>query len=167
MAEAGPPERHEPYLYELAWILPSIAIPTAMLVAVVIAAFGMGIHLPGIAGTVDPAQLRETPPFDNPGLSQIAPNHYQLTIVASAWQFQPNEVRIPAGAQVDIVATSRDVIHGFEIPGTNVNLMVIPGRIARTTVTFHQPGTYQFMCHEYCGVGHHLMWGRIIVEGTP
>uniref|UniRef100_A0A831TDY6 Cytochrome C oxidase subunit II n=1 Tax=Thermorudis peleae TaxID=1382356 RepID=A0A831TDY6_9BACT len=138
-----------------------------MLVAVVIAAFGMGIHLPGVAGTVDPTELSQTPPFDNPGLTQIGPNHYQLTIIASAWQFQPKEVRIPSGSQVDIVATSRDVIHGMLIPGTNVNLMVIPGRIARATVNFDQPGTYQFMCHEYCGVGHHLMWGRIIVEGTP
>ncbi len=167
MTAQQPREAHEPYIFELAWILPSIAIPTAMLVAVIIAAFGMGIHLPGLGTTVDPARLSETPPFDTPGLTQIGPNRYQLTIIASAWQFQPNEVRVPVGAQVDIVATSRDVIHGFEIPGTDVNLMLIPGRVTRTTITFSKQGNYQFMCHEYCGVGHHLMWGRIIVEGTP
>ena len=36
------------YLYELAWILPSIAIPVGMLAALLVTAFGAGIHvLPG------------------------------------------------------------------------------------------------------------------------
>ena len=42
------------YLYELAWILPSIAIPVGMLVALTVTAFGAGIHLPGVAGRIDP-----------------------------------------------------------------------------------------------------------------
>ena len=40
------------YLYELAWILPSIAIPVGMLVALTVTAFGAGIHLPGVAGRI-------------------------------------------------------------------------------------------------------------------
>jgi cytochrome c oxidase subunit 2 len=42
------------YLYELAWILPSIAIPVGMLVALAVTAFGAGIHLPGVAGRQPP-----------------------------------------------------------------------------------------------------------------
>ena len=34
------------YLYELAWILPSVAIPVGILAALVVTAFGAGIHLP-------------------------------------------------------------------------------------------------------------------------
>ena len=34
------------YLYELAWILPSIAIPVGMLSALLVTAFGAGIHVP-------------------------------------------------------------------------------------------------------------------------
>jgi len=56
------------YLYELAWILPSIAIPVGMLVALVVTAFGVGIHLPGDAGRVDVTKVAETPPFDQPGV---------------------------------------------------------------------------------------------------
>ena len=56
------------YLYELAWILPSIAIPVGMLAALLVTAFGVGIHVPSIAGRVDPTKVLETPPFDKPGL---------------------------------------------------------------------------------------------------
>ena len=52
------------YLYELAWILPSIAIPVGMLVALVVTAFGVGIHLPGDAGRIDVTRVAETPPFE-------------------------------------------------------------------------------------------------------
>src|SRR3989304_5110343 len=38
------------YLYELAWILPSIAIPVGMLAALIVTAFGAGIHVPGEEG---------------------------------------------------------------------------------------------------------------------
>ncbi len=37
------------YLYELAWILPSIAIPVSMLVALTVTAFGAGVHVPSDA----------------------------------------------------------------------------------------------------------------------
>ena len=63
-------------------------------------------------------------------------------------------------------SSSQDVIHGFRIPNTPVNLMIIPGQITRTTVRFSRPGEYPFYCHEYCGVGHHVMSGRIIVESA-
>jgi cytochrome c oxidase subunit 2 len=74
---------------------------------------------------------------------------------------------VPAGAQIDFVATSADVIHGFQIEGTRVNMMLIPGQIARATYTFAEPGEHLLICHEYCGSGHHTMAGRIIVEGRP
>ena len=56
------------YLFELAWILPSVAIPAAMLVALIVTAFGAGIHVPGVDGRVDPTKLTETAPFDEPGV---------------------------------------------------------------------------------------------------
>jgi cytochrome c oxidase subunit 2 len=64
------------YLYELAWILPSIAIPVGMLAALTVTAFGAGIHLPSVAGRVEPTKLAETKPFDNPGVVQVGPSDY-------------------------------------------------------------------------------------------
>ena len=33
-----------------------------------------------------------------------------------------------------------------------------------TSYRFDEPGEYLLICHEYCGLGHHMMYGRIIVE---
>ncbi len=60
--------------------------------------------------------------------------------------------------------TSPDVIHGFYIQGTRVNLMVIPGQITRASYRFQRPGEYLLLCHEYCGVGHHTMHGKVVVK---
>lgn len=154
-------------LFELAWILPSLAIPIGMLVAILVTAFGMQIHVPTDHGTVQVAALAQTPPFDQPGLVSLGPGRYRLILVAQTWSFSPSEVRVPVGAEVEIVATSRDVIHGLAIQGTTVNLMLIPGRVGRTVARFREPGEYLFVCHEYCGIGHHLMAGKVIVEARP
>ncbi len=151
-------------LYELAWILPSIAIPVGMLVALVVTAFGAGIHLPGNEGRVDPTKLATTAPFDKPGVVEVGPGRYEVRMVAQIWTFSPNEIRVPAGSTVTFVATSRDVVHGLFVPRANVNVMLLPGQVARVTARFDQPGEYLLVCHEYCGIAHHTMSGRVIVE---
>jgi cytochrome c oxidase subunit 2 len=152
------------YLYELAWMLPSVALPIGMLAALMVTAFGAHITLPGNAGRITPAELAQTAPFDQPGLVEMAPGKYEARIIAGIWFFTPNEIRVPEGSEVTFVATSRDVIHGFLLRAANVNTMLIPGQVSRVTTRFNKPGTYPFLCHEYCGVGHHTMWGKVIVE---
>jgi len=152
------------YLYELAWILPSVAIPVGMLVALIVTSFGVHMHMPGMEGRVNPGKVDSTPPFDHPGCVQVAPGRYEVDMVAQTWSFNPNEIHVPAGSDVTFVSTSRDVDHGFYIPRTATNIMVLPGEISRITAHFDKPGTYPFFCNEYCGVLHHMMAGQIIVE---
>lgn len=153
------------YLFEVAWILPSVAVPIAFLVAIVITAFAVGISVPGDAGRVDPKTLNTTAPFDKPGLRELAPGRYEAVITAQLFNFTPGELEIPAGSKVTFIVTSRDVIHGYKVENTPINMMVVPGQISRMTTTFDKPGEYYIYCHEYCGGGHHLMAGKIIV--TP
>lgn len=152
------------YLYELAWILPSIAIPVGMLVALVVTAFGAGVHLPSDAGRIEPGRIAETFPA---GVTQIAPGQYEVKMVAQVWAFAPNEIRVPAGSTVHFWATSRDVVHGLFVPHANVNTMVLPGQLAHVQARFDKPGEYPIICHEYCGIVHHTMSGRVIVEARP
>ena len=152
------------YLYELAWILPSFAIPVGMLVALVVTAFGAGVHLPGVEGRIDPRKVAETAPFDKPGVVEIAPGQYEVRMTAQIWSFAPNEIRVPAGSTVHFWATSKDVVHGLLIPRVNVNVMVLPGQIAHAQARFDRPGEYPIICHEYCGIAHHTMAGKVIVE---
>ncbi|OYT75961.1 MAG: cytochrome C oxidase subunit II [Armatimonadetes bacterium JP3_11] len=105
--------------------------------------------------------------FQNGRVVEVGPNRYQVDAVAFMWSFdmgQGNTIRIPRGATVDFYVTSRDVMHGYHIDKTLVNLMAIPGAVTYTRVKFDRAGEYQIVCHEYCGLGHQNMAGKVIVE---
>jgi cytochrome c oxidase subunit II len=126
--------------------------------------FGSHIHLPGPVGQVDPRTLRQTPPFDSPGVREVRPGQYEAVMIAQTWAFVPAELRVPTGATVTFRVASADVTHGFIIEKTDANLTLIPGHVAETTATFREPGTYLILCHEYCGIGHQTMYGRVVVQ---
>ena len=151
-------------LYELAWMLPSVAIPAGMLAALAVTAFGAHIDLPGEAGRVDHVMVIQTVPLHQPGAVEVAPGRYEAHLLAGIWFFSPPELHVPEGAEVTFVMTSKDVIHGFMLRAANVNTMVLPGLVTRVTTRFPKAGTYSFLCHEYCGIAHHTMWGKVIVE---
>jgi cytochrome c oxidase subunit 2 len=152
------------YLFEVAWILPSVAIPSVILVAVVITAFAVGIRVPDVGGRIAPAEINTSAQFAEPGVRELAPGRYEVSVVAQVFMFTPSTIEVPAGSRVDFVITSRDVLHGFKINGTPINVMVIPGQISRVSATFDRPGEYLIVCHEYCGAGHHVMSGKVIVR---
>ena len=134
-------------------------------IAVLISVAGLGIHLPGESGQIDPKDVAADPGFGAPGLKSVRPGVYELYIVASTWQYDPSEVEVPKGSQVTLFLTSIDVIHGFKVFDTTLNGMIIPGQITKLEYTFNRPGTFAFYCHEYCGALHHTMIGQIVVTG--
>jgi len=152
------------HTYERIFLWLGAATLVACLLALTYGSLALHLHLPTAEGTVDPQQVGTTPPFDNPGVRQLGPGRYEVVMVGRVWTFAPPEIELPAGADVTFTMTSPDVIHGFYIERTRVNVMLIPGQIARVRHRFDQPGEYQFFCHEYCGVGHHTMHGRIVVK---
>ena len=100
--------------------------------AIMISVFGLGVQLPTQVDQVAPADVETEPGFDNPGVREIYPGRYEVYIVAQAWQFAPTQVDIPAGSEVTFFITSKDIIHGFKVFDTNVNIMVIPGMPRRS-----------------------------------
>jgi cytochrome c oxidase subunit 2 len=114
--------------------------------------------------TLAPELVDTTAPFNTPGLVKIGDNEYRATVVSRIWTFQPNNLTIPKGATVHFEVTSPDVVHGLYIPGTNVNIMALPGHITEFTYTFKKPGDYLVLCHEYCGTGHQNMMGKVTVQ---
>jgi cytochrome c oxidase subunit 2 len=152
--------------YEQAWIRLSLFVLVVFILAVFTTSVVNGIKLPTVVQRVDPKTVT-TPgvsPWAEPGLREIAPGKYEAYVLAQIWLFTPNEIRVPAGSEVTFYVTSKDVQHGFKISNTNINMMVLPGQVSKLTAHFDKPGTYNIICHEYCGVGHHTMFGQIIVE---
>jgi cytochrome c oxidase subunit II len=150
--------------YETAFVTVGGIVLVACGAALIYASVGHGIHLPGAAGRLEPSNVYSTPPFSQPGVRQTGPNQYEAVLVAQSWLFIPAEIRVPAGAEVTIIATAVDIIHGLAVAGTRVNMMLIPGQISRNTYQFDRPGEYLLICHEYCGIAHHTMAGKLIVE---
>jgi len=139
-------------------------ILVVFLLALLYTSVAMGIQLPGASGRIDPAELASTEPFDEPGVRETGPGRYEVVMIGRAWRFDPDEIRVPAGSEVTFIGTSADVLHGVHVEDTRVNMMLIPGQVARNRYTFEEPGEYLMVCHEFCGAGHHLMYGRVIVE---
>lgn len=112
--------------------------------------------------------LPECLPFDKaylqPKVTKLDNKTYQVYGVAQMWSFEPAEIYIPTGSEVDFFITSKDVVHGFNIAEKNVNLMAVYGNINKSTVKFDKPGVYKITCHEYCGVGHQAMQAQVIVN---
>jgi cytochrome c oxidase subunit 2 len=150
--------------YEKAFLVVGAVVLVACAAALAYASLGMGIHLPGASGRIDPQRVYSTAPFNRPGVRLTSPDRYEAVVVAQAWAFNPTEIRVPAGAEVTFTATSVDIIHGLAVAGTRLNMMLIPGQISRNTIRFDEPGEYLLICHEYCGLGHHMMSGKVIVE---
>lgn len=149
---------------EKIWLVIGGAIVVAFIVALFVNAFAMGMTPPSDLQTIDPKKIDQTAPFDKPGLRKVGDKEYEAVMVSYAFGYNPSKIEVPAGSTVTFISTSKDVVHGFEIPGTNVNMMVVPGNINKVTQKFDKPGEYLILCNEYCGAAHHMMMAKVIVQ---
>ncbi|HEU4575804.1 MAG TPA: cytochrome c oxidase subunit II [Chitinophagaceae bacterium] len=111
-----------------------------------------------------PACLPFDKAYETPKVNKLDDKTYQVFAVAQMWSFQPAEIYIPVGSEVDFYLTSKDVVHGFNIAEKNVNMMAVYGGVTKSTVKFEKPGIYNITCHEYCGTGHQNMQAQVIVN---
>jgi cytochrome c oxidase subunit II len=120
------------------------------------ATWGLGINVP----TCVPQDKL----FQRGSIAKLGEKNYEVHFLAKMWRFEPSKVRVPVGSTVEILLTSKDVTHGFQILGTNVNLMAVPGSVTPAQVHFAKPGVYMIVCHEYCGAAHESMNGILEVS---
>jgi cytochrome c oxidase subunit 2 len=149
---------------ERIWLSFGIVMLVVFLGVIGTAAISEGIVPPSNIQTINPATVAQTAPFDNPGLRKIGDNAYEAYILARYPVFIPHEIRVPAGAKVTFFVTSPDVVHGFFVTNSDVNMMVVPGWVSSATHVFRRPGQYLLLCNEYCGREHHFMYGTIEVH---
>ena len=85
-----------------------------------------------------------------------------IYLVGMAFQWMPI-LKLQKGAQYTLHLSALDVNHGFSLFPVNVNFQVVPGYDYGLRITPTEAGDFRVMCNEFCGIGHHLMLGRIIV----
>jgi len=150
-------------LYEKIWIGIAIGLIAVFIGSIFYGAAVYAGHPPSHVETIDPKTARTDERFAQPGVTVRPDGSVQVVLLAQMFSFLPNEIRVPAGKPVTFRMTSPDVVHGFQIVGTNGNTMAIPGYVSQFTTVFKEPGEYLIVCNEYCGLGHHYMQGRLIV----
>lgn len=97
------------------------------------------------------------------GIPVVAPEPgSDVFLMATRFQFRPI-LQLRVGEEYRILLSSNDVQHGFSLQPDGFNLQVIPGYITEFDLTPEEAGEYQIVCNEFCGLGHHIMLGRILV----
>ncbi|MBX7143799.1 MAG: cytochrome C oxidase subunit II [Oligoflexia bacterium] len=127
----------------------------------------------GIRSKVDPAAfVARTDRFvsdykvgEENGMPVVAPPPgSDVYLLGRQWQWYPQILKLKKGAQYTLHLSSADVNHGFSLYPINVNIQVVPGYDYGLRVTPNQSGDFRVICNEFCGIGHHIMVGKVVVE---
>jgi cytochrome c oxidase subunit 2 len=150
---------------ERRWVMTMAAMLVFMLAVIVVTGVAGALHPASNVEVIDPRTLHLGGEFAESNLgTAIEPDgSATVRLIAEQYDFVPHCVAVPAQTPVKFRLTSADVIHGFLLPDTNVNTMVVPGFVAEVRTSFARPGAYHMACNEFCGLGHHSMWTRVIV----
>lgn len=68
-----------------------------------------------------------------------------------------NHLVIPIITPVQILVSSKDVIHSWTIPSLGVKVDAIPGRLNQCLLIINRPGIMVGQCSEICGAGHRFI----------
>ena len=68
--------------------------------------------------------------------------------IGQQYSFTLSCLLVPADTPITFRMTSADVVHGFLIAATNINLMLVPGYISSLRARFDAPGERLMPCHE-------------------
>lgn len=159
-----------------------ISLLVGLMLVVVIASFVLlNIYPPSNSGErIDSTRLHLSEEFaeSNLGVKTAPDGSVTVRLVMAKYLVHPQEITIPAGTPITFRIATPDVVHGLNVPGTNINTMVVPGYVSqvRTQVQMKQVAkigspnsdgsvSLPLFCNEYCGYGHQSMWARITV--TP
>jgi cytochrome c oxidase subunit II len=148
---------------EKRWVMVMAAMLAVMMAVIVVTGVMGALHPSSNVEVIDPMTLHLSGEFveSNLGTAIEPDGSVTVRIVAGQYAFVPRCVRVPAGTPVKFRLTSADVVHGFLLPGTNVNTMVVPGFVAEVRTSFAAAGEYAMPCHEFCGLGHQSMWAHV------
>lgn len=84
--------------------------------------------------------------------------------MARRWSYEPATITVQKGVTSVLELRSEDVQHGFNVPGLGLRADVLPDRVTRVVVKPTAAGKFLFHCDYYCGSGHEMMEGELVVE---
>ena len=150
---------------EKRWLMIMLAMLAVMMAVIVVSAVMGALYPASNVEVIDPTTLHLQGEFveSNLGTAVEPDGSVTVRVIAEQYEFVPRCLQVPVGTPVKFRITSADVVHGFLLPDTNVNTMVVPGFVAEVRTSFAKVGEYVMPCHEFCGLGHHGMWAHVRV----
>lgn len=92
------------------------------------------------------------------------PEPRKIEVVARKFAFEPSRIEVRVGEPVEITFRSADTKHGFACKELGLEKVFSKSEPAIVTFTPTKPGTYEFKCAKFCGLGHGKMKGEIVVS---
>ena len=87
----------------------------------------------------------------------------EVYLQAKQWMWLP-VLKLKKGVTYNLHLSSLDVNHGFSLYPVNLNFQVVPGYDYALHVVPNRSGDFRIVCNEFCGIGHHVMVGKVTVE---
>ena len=96
---------------------------------------------------------------DNPfGLNPDDPNGRDDVLI------EADDLHLRLDVPVKVLLRSLDVLHDFYVPEFRAKMDMVPGMVTYFWLTPIRTGTFDILCFELCGVGHHDMRGNVVVD---
>jgi len=130
-----------------------------------------------VLSTVSLATIPKSPYYmfaDEAPSSVVHVSSRQFAFIMSSSAIDPKSpksdpsIELPVNEVIEFRVTSLDVNHGFAIYDPSNRLIgqtqAMPGYVNSLRVKFQEPGTYNILCLEYCGMAHHGMRSSFTVK---
>jgi cytochrome c oxidase subunit II len=89
-------------------------------------------------------------------------------LLGRMWSWYP-VLKLRKGTEYTLHLSSIDINHGFSLYPVNINFQVVPGYDYGLKIVPTEAGDFGIICNEFCGIGHHIMLGKVLVtneDGT-
>ena len=116
-------------------------------------------RLPGADGVLGASDTRSVTAENPLGLNLKDPKGQDDLVIAAA-----SDMHLPIDKPVKVLLRSIDVLHDFYVPEFRGKMDMVPGMVTYFWFTPTRTGEFEILCAELCGVGHHTMRGKVVVD---
>jgi len=109
----------------------------------------------GKLGTTSISLISDDNPF---GINPKDPNGKDDVLI------EGDDLHLPVGVPIKMNLRSLDVLHDFYVPQFRAKMDLVPGMVTFFWLEPTRTGTFDILCAELCGVGHHAMRGSVVVD---
>ena len=87
-----------------------------------------------------------------------------IQVTAHRYVFVPEDIHVKAGRVIVLKVTATDATHGIEFTAFGIDERLEKGETKLIEFYVPKPGTYDFKCSHFCGLGHFGMSGQVVAE---